>query len=182
MEKKDKFKSRVFYDQIRDSLDDIENEDNMKEFSDLILAASEYWDSAVEDAEQHFEIEGKELNTLIMETPGLAFFYRTLFTDAQQTRIWLDTVHEAHSAERYKWYITDTDAKAEYGKVSTTDAKQFTTAEESVRLLADLIRVVADRQHQLENVVESFVSRGIALSQLKDLRVAGIEETWVRRS
>jgi len=182
MAKKAKFKSRVFFEQIRDSLNDISDDENMKEFSEVILAAAEYWGDAVEDAEQHCILEDKELNTLIMETPGLAFFYRTLYTDAQQVRIWLDTVYEGHTADRYKWYITDPDAKAEYGKVSTTDAKQFTTAEENSRLLADLIRCVANKQHQLENVVLSLDQRGMSLSQIKDLRVAGIEETWIKRA
>lgn len=181
MTKQAKFKSRVFFDQVRDSLENLNDDKNVLKFTDVILSAVEYWDSAVEDSEQYFQLEDKELNTLIMETPGLAFFYRTIHTDAQQIRIWLDMVHEGYTAERYKWYITDSDAKAEYGKVSTTDAKQFTSAEDTVRLLSDLIRCVANKQHQLENVVTSFDQRGMSLSQIKDLRVAGIEETWVKR-
>lgn len=181
MSSQTKFKSRVFFEKIRDCLTDLKDAPNLSEFSDLILSATEYWDTAVEDAEQHFVLEGKELNTLIMETPGLAFFYRTLHTDAQQVRIWLDTIYEGYTAERYLWYITSADAKAEYGKVSTTDAKQFTSAEDEVRIVADLIRCVANKQHQLENVVSTFDQRGMSLSQIKDLRVAGIEETWVKR-
>jgi predicted transglutaminase-like cysteine proteinase len=142
------------------------------------MGAAEYYLSAKLDADGHIIPIGR-LQDMLAETTGLAYFYNGIHTDALQTRKWLEILQEGTKSEKYVWYTTNPDAKIEYGKLTATEVNNHIKADDSVQLLADMIRVIANRQHMLEDVRESFVNRSIMLSKIVDMRVAGLEEVWV---
>ena len=175
------FKIIRWFDLVRDSakLDPEQDDDHpLQPLIDAVMGAAQYYADAKLDADKHVAPVGTLHHTL-EKTSGLAYFYNGIHTDALQVRKWLETLLEGTKAERYVWFTTNNDAKVEYGKMTPTEVNNHIKADETVQLLSDMIRVIADRQHMLEDVREGFVSRSITLSKIVDLRVAGLEEVWV---
>lgn len=137
-----------------------------------------YWRAVVEDAHQHLAFRGN-LQTLLQEHPGLAFFYRSILTDAQQTRRWMEMKAEDKEVEKYKWLMTSEEAKKEYGTLKTTEAAKFAKADEEVLNLKEKVRILADIEHHLDNVALGFQDRGIMLNRIVDVRKAGHEEVFI---
>ena len=164
-EKPVKFKSVRWFDAVRDNIDKFEK-------------AVAYFHEAVVDGTPYLTANGK-LETLLAELPGLAGFYRPILVDAQQIRRWLETSLEQEKAKKYKWFMSDPEAKKEYGALKTTEATNFMKAEEDLHVIADMVREIANCEHQLEVIAEGLNQKGMALSKIVDLRVAGLEEVWI---
>ena len=64
-------------------------------------------------------------------------------------------------------------------KLTATDLRNFIKADDVVQILNDCIRLVADRQHVLEDIRNGFVTRGFSLKTIADMRIAKLEEVWV---
>ncbi len=163
--KKPKFKSKRWFDTVRDDTDKFEE-------------AVKYFHEAVEDGIPHLSSVGN-LQTLLAELPGLVGFYRPILVDAQQLRRWLETSLEQEKAKEYKRLMSDPEAKKEYGALKTTEATNFMKANEELHVIADMVRELANCEHQLEVVSEGLNQKGMALSKIVDLRVAGMEEVWI---
>ena len=163
--KKPKFKSKRWFDTVRDDIDKLEE-------------AVKYFHEAVEDGNPHLSSVGN-LQTLLAELPGLVGFYRPILVDAQQIRRWLETSLEQEKAKEYKRLMSDPEAKKEYGALKTTEATNFMKADEDLHVIADMVREMANCEHQLEVVSEGLNQKGMALSKIVDLRVAGLEEVWI---
>lgn len=174
-----KLKAMRWYDTVRDSCDNLEAEKDRNALIDAVVAASEYYVKATEDSEKHLLITGR-LEQLITENTGLAFFYNGIHTDALQIRKYLEMMLEGYEAKRYMWFQMDPDAKAEFGgKLTATDLRNYIKADDIVLVLNDCIRLIANRQHMMENVRDGFTSRGFNLKTIADMRIAKLEEVWV---
>lgn len=161
----EKFQSKRWYDTVRAD-------------RDRINEAAEYFRAAVEDARQHIIAIG-HLETLVAETPGLAFYYKTMHTDAEQIRRWLEERYEIELAQKHKWFMTDPEAKATYGDLKTTEAGKFAKADEELATLSDQIRLMAYYDHLLDDVSLGFQNRAIMLSHLVNIRKEGLQEVWI---
>ena len=160
-----KFKSVRWFDTVRNDTDKFEK-------------AVAYFHEAVEDGTPYLAAVGN-LQTMLAELPGLAGFYRPILVDAQQLRRWLETSLEQEKAKKYKWFMSDPEAKKEYGALKTTEATNFMKAEEDLHVIADMVREIANCEHQLEVIAEGLNQKGMTLSKIVDLRVAGLEEVWI---
>jgi hypothetical protein len=127
--------------------------------------------------ENHFD-EAETYYREMVSTPGLVLFYKTIRTDAQQVRRWMETALVYQKAEKYKWFQSNEGIR-EYGELKTTEITKYVEAEEDIGDLSDSIRVMADCEHQLQDIVEALDSRGIMLSKIVDTRNNGNEEVWV---
>jgi len=160
-----KFKSVRWFDAVRDDIDKFEK-------------AVAYFHEAVADGTPYLTANGK-LETLLAELPGLAGFYRPILVDAQQIRRWLETTLDQEKAVKYKWFMFNPEAKKEYGALKTTEATNFVKAEEDLHVIADMVREMANCEHLLEVIAQGLEQKGIVLSKIVDLRVAGMEEVWI---
>jgi len=160
-----KFKSVRWFNTVRDDIANFEK-------------AVEYFHEAVEDGTPYLAAVGN-LQTLLAELPGLVGFYRPILVDAQQIRRWLETSLEQEKAIKYKWFMSDPEAKKEYGALKTTEATNFMKAEEDLHVIADMVREIANCEHHLEVIAEGLNQKGMTLSKIVDLRVAGMEEVWI---
>ena len=148
--------------------------DNLEKYFD---EAEEYYRSMVEEGREDVPIQGN-LEELLASTPGLVLFYKTIRTDAQQVRRWMETALTYQKAEKYKWFQSNEGIR-EYGELKTTEITKYIEADTTIGDLSDSIRVMADCEHQLQDIVESLDSRGIMLSKIVDTRNNGNEEVWV---
>lgn len=178
--KQNELRAMRWFDTVRESCDDLEDTDERGKLIDAVVAAAEYYLSVNNDAaERHLMVVGK-LEQLVTENTGLAFFYNGIHTDALQVRKFLEMLQENYEAKKYVWFQTDSDAKAEYGsKLTATDLRNFIKADDIVQILSDMIRLIADRQHMLEDMRTGFISRGFTLKTIADIRIAKLEEVWV---
>ncbi len=150
---------------------------NDKTFDGKFDEAVEYYRGMVEEGRDDVPVRGN-LEELLAATPGLSFFYKTIRTDAQQTRRWLETLLTFQKATKYKWFQSE-EGLREYGELKTTEIVKYIEADDYIGDLSDSIRVMADCEHQLQDLVEAFDSRGIMLSKIVDARNNGNEEVWV---
>ena len=65
--------------------------------------AEAYYREMVEEGRADVPIQGN-LEELLASTPGLVLFYKTIRTDAQQVRRWMETALTYQKAEKYKWF------------------------------------------------------------------------------
>jgi len=143
-----------------------------------INEAFDYYRTAAADARQHLEMHGN-LETLVAETPGLAFFFRNIHTDAQQIRRWLEEQLEIKTAQKYKWFATSPEAKDKYGDLKVTEVKNFVKAEDDIIELAEQIRLISYYDHMMDNVCEGFTNRSIMLNHVVNIRVEKLQEVFI---
>ena len=85
-----------------------------------------------------------------------------------------------YEAKKYVWFQSTADGRAVVGtKPTATDIRNHIKSDDIVLVLNDCIRLIADRQHILEDIRESFTSRGFDLKAIMDIRVAQLEEVWI---
>jgi len=175
-EQEDEFISVQWFNDFRKMLDREELE--LNEFRELVLKSATYYQLAVEDARSHITAEGNLITNMAL-IPGHMFFYRNIWTDAQQSRRLVESAHDSEKAAKTKWLLTDPEAKNEYGSLKITEAKTFAEADDGVVVLSECVRILAHSEHVLEDVYLGFSQVSMMLSKISDLTVAGIEEKWV---
>lgn len=185
MRERIKNKKKAATGQMARAAADPDNEFRLKRWYEEVRAdrskvaeAAKYYNAAVEDAEKHIIAIG-HLETLVAETPGLAHFYKTIRTDAQQIRRWLEERLEIETQQKYKWLMTSPEAKAEFGELKTTEAGKFAKADEGLASMFDDMRLMAYYEHLLDDVVSGFDNRGYMLNHLVTIYKEKLEAVWV---
>jgi hypothetical protein len=171
-------KAMRWFDTVRDSCDDLDNSADCTKLVNAVAEAADYYLSVNADAEKHILVAGK-LETMLTEITGLAFFYGGIHTDSQQVRKYLELLLENYEAKKYVWFQTDPSAKSEYGKLTATDLRNFVDADDIVCMLKDCVRLIANRQHVLENIQTQLTAKGFNLKTITDLRINNMEEVWI---
>lgn len=156
---------RRFFDDVRDNVE-------------VVVDALKYYDEVVEDGKKHITLKGN-LETLTVETPGLAYFYRGVRTDAQQTRRWLEVQLENKKAEKGKWFHGDPEAIKQFGNLKPTEISKYVDADDEVEDLKDLVRLTSEANHRLEDLMEGFEERRLTLARVIDIRKEGLKEVWI---
>jgi len=165
MKNPSKWKVIRWLDTVRNDLDKLD---------DAIL----YYRKAVEDGSKHVPILGS-LEDLLAETPGLMDFYQGIRTDAQQLRRWLESFTKHQESIKYKWFHYDEQARREYGELKHTEILKYIDADENIATYHELVRLLADCEHHLEDLISSIQNRSYMLSKIADVRKSGMEEVWV---
>lgn len=172
-------KAMRWFDTVRDACDDLDDTDERGALIDAVIAASEYYSKAKEDAAAKMVMQNT-LENLLVENTGFAFFYNGIHTDALQVRKYLEFMLDHYESKKYVWFQTSADGRAMLGtKPTATDLRNHIKADDIVVTLNDCIRLIADRQHEMEVVRDGFNVRGYNLKTITDIRVAKLEEVWI---
>lgn len=158
-------KVQRFFDTVRDDLEKLPD-------------AVEYYHKAVTDGGKHVPIVGR-LEDLLAETPGLIYFYQGIRTDAQQLRRWMETVVGYEVGSKYKWFNHEEESKRDYGELKHTEILKYIDADDEISDLKGCVRMLAECEHLLEDLISSLENRSIMLSKIVDVRKAGVQEVWV---
>jgi hypothetical protein len=168
-----------WFDTVRDACDDLGDKAKREAFADAIIDASEYYASVGEPVPTELLIVGL-LEGMVTHNTALGYFYNTIHTDALQVRKYLENILSDYEAKKYVWFQTSADGRAMLGtKPTATDLRNHIKADDVVLLLNDCIRLIANCQHQLEDIRDSFTVRGFSLKTITDIRIAKLEEVWV---
>ncbi len=172
-------RAKRWFDTVRDANDDFDDKEKRDKFIDAVLGAAEYYATVEADVPQELLIAGR-LEGMVIENTALAYFYNSLHTDALQIRKYLENVLTDYESKKYVWFQTSSDGKAMLGtKPTATDLRNHIKADDNVQVLNDCIRLIADRQHMLEDIRDSFSIRGFNLKTITDIRIAKLEEVWI---
>jgi len=172
-------RAQRWFDKVRDACTDLEDEDERNIFVNTVIDASDYYLSVKSGVEKELLPVGK-LDGLLTVITATGYFYKTLHTDALQVRKYLENILSEYEAKKYVWYISSPDGRAIVGaKPSATDLRNRIKADDTVALLNECIRLIADRQHILEDICDSFTDLGFKLKTITDLRIANLEEVWI---
>ena len=147
---------------------------------EVIPEALDYYEQAVEDGGKHIRNMRGNLETLMVETPGLAYLYRGIRTDAQQIRRWLEKALEGQKASKYKYFHSDPDSIKLHGKFKTgTEITRYVEADDDIQAMEDIIRAIAEAEHRLDDLMEGFEERRLMLSRVLDIHKEGLKPVWV---
>ena len=172
-------RAKRWFNAIRDANKDFDDKDKRNAFIDAVMDASDYYETVEKDVPNELLIVGK-LESMVTENTALAYFYNSLHTDALQVRKYLENTLSDYEAKKYVWFQTSSDGKAMLGiKPTATDLRNHIKADSNVQILNDCIRLIADRQHMLEDIRDSFSIRGFNLKTITDIRIAKLEEVWI---
>ncbi len=164
-------KVKRYFNVIR-NLDDV---GNMREEA---MEASEYYHQVVTDAAKDFNMAGN-LEVLLTGTPGLLYYYQGVRTDAQQLRRWMETYVASTRAILFKWFHSDPEAKKEYGELKITEIGKYVEADDEVVTLEDTVRILAEAEHALEDLIVALENRSIMLSNIVKIRAANVHEAFI---
>jgi len=172
-------RAQRWFDKVRDACNDLAVKVERDEFIDAVVDAAAYYQSVETPVPTELLIAGR-LESMIITNTAMGYFYNTIHTDALQVRKYLEQVLADYEAKKYVWFQTSADGKAMLGmKPTATDLRNHIKADDIVLILHDCIRLIANRQHLLEDTRESFITRGFSLKTIADLRVAKLEEVWL---
>lgn len=168
-----------WFDTVRNSCDDLDDTDDRDSLIDAVVGASDYYLKVKEDADKHLLMVGT-LEGLLTANTAYTYFYNGIHTDALQVRKYLEFMLDAYEAKKYVWFQTSADGRAQLGsKPTATDLRNHIKADDIVGVLNDCIRLIADRQHEMEVIRDGFNVRGYNMKTIADLRIAKLEEVWI---
>lgn len=144
----------------------------------VIEEAAEYYDTAVKDG-TYYVVPVGNLEELQLQQPGLNFFYRGIYVDAQQSRRWLEERLERLESQKHNYYMYSEDARAEHGVLKTTEAGKLAKADPEVMEMSDMVRLMAFHEHNLERLMEAFENIKYVLNNVVTVRKEKLEEVWV---
>lgn len=172
-------RAQRWFDTVRHAYDDLDDAVKKTKFIDAVIGASDYFLRVEKESGNELLIVGR-LESMLQDNIALGYFYNSVHTDALQIRKYLETVLADYEYKKYVWYQTTDDGRALLGsKPTATDIKNHIKSEDVVTLLNDCIRLIADRQHVLEDLRDGFISRGFTLKTITDIRIAKLEEVWI---
>jgi len=143
-----------------------------------IEKAAAYYDEAVQDGQTYVVAVGN-LETLLVQYPGIMFFYQGILVDAQQSRRWLEERLTRLEAMKHNYYMYDDEAKSKYGNLKTTEASKLAKADSEVLDLADGIRLLAFHEHNLDRLLSAFENIKYVLNHVVTIRKENLQEVWV---
>jgi len=139
--------------------------------------AIEYYKTVLQDSKKHISLIGA-LETLLLETPGLAHWYRQITIDAQMLeRLFIDR-KESLTKKKYHEYAAD----PKFEGMKTTELQKLAASDEQVLVLEEWTRLFEYYKKSLDNVCQFFEDRKYTLNNIKDIRVNKLEEVWIDSS
>lgn len=144
----------------------------------VIEAATDYYKESLNFGRNHVVPRGN-LEDLILELPGVMFYYQAILVDCQQSRRWLEDHLERLEAKKYNFYMYDEEIKSKYGALKTTDASRFAKSDPEVAGIADYVRLLAYYEHHLSNLLATFENLKFTLNNIVTIRKEKLSEVWV---
>ena len=167
------------FDKVRDACNDLSDDDEREEFVNAVVDASDYYLSVKESLGAELLPVGK-LDGLLTVITANAYYYKSIHTDALQVRKYLENVLSEYEARKYVWFQTSADGRAIVGtKPTATDIRNHIKSDDVVLILNECIRLIAEKQHMIEDICDSFTDLGFKLKTIADLRIANLEEVWI---
>lgn len=145
---------------------------------ETVKEACRYYADAVEDG-KYYVVPVGNLETLLQQYPGITFFYQAILVDVQQARRWMEERLDRLEASRHNYYMYDDEAKAEHGVLKTTEAAKMAKADPTILDMADMVRLLAFHEHQLEALMGAFENIKYMLNHIVTIRKEKLEEVWV---
>lgn len=142
-----------------------------------LIQAIEYYNVVWLRGQRHSIAKGK-LEWLMQEQPDTLRTYQDVFTDAAMVHKWLDEQIKYEKAKKRRWYLGP-EARQEYGEIRKTDVDMYVQSDSDIKSLIDLQLMVELHKKALENCVQSIEKRGIMLTNISKIRIAGQHEAFI---
>lgn len=144
---------------------------------DKVVDAIDYYSSVWRRSLSHSIVKGR-LEWLMQEQPDTLRTYQDVLTDVSMVYKWLDEKIKYEKARKRRWYLSP-EAHGEYGEIKKTDLDMYVQSDNEIHSLIDLQLMVELHKRQIENIVEAIEKRGIMLTNINKLRIAGQHEAFI---
>ncbi len=148
---------------------------------DKVIDAIEYYKHVNAHGQQHTQMKGL-LERLMQDQPGLMRIYEDASTDADMVHKWLEEKIKQMKAKKRIWFLTDKEAKSQYGELKKTEVDNFVQADDEIQYHIELMFMVELWKHTLDKLVGRLKQRGIYLSMISKLRISGQREVYIDAS
>lgn len=144
---------------------------------DKVIEAIDYYSAVWRRGQRHSIAKGK-LEWLMQEQPDTLRTYQDVLTDVSMVHKWLDEHIRYEKARKRRWYLGP-EARNEYGEIRKTDVDMYVQSDSEIKALIDLQLMVELHKRALDNCVGSIEKRGIMLTMISKIRIAGQHEAFI---
>jgi len=142
-----------------------------------VVEAIDYYASVWRRGIRHSITKGK-LEWLMQEQPDTLRTYQDVLTDVSMVYKWLDERIKYEKAKKRRWYLSP-EAHEEYGEIKKTDVDMYVQSDSDIKALIELQLMVELYKRTLDNCVQSIEKRGIMLTNITKVRIAGQHEAFI---
>ena len=144
---------------------------------DKIVEAFAFYTSVWRQGQKHSITKGK-LEWLMQEQPDTLRTYQDVCTDVSMVYKWLDEHIKFEKASKKRWYLSP-EARDTYGEIRKTDVDMYVNSDTDIKALIDLQLMVELHRRALDNIVQCIEKRGIMLTNITKIRIAGQHEAYI---
>ncbi len=144
---------------------------------DAVVEALQYYDDVWRKGQKHLIIKGG-LVRMMQEQPDMLRTYQDVHTDASMIYKWLDEHIKYEKARKKIWYLS-AEAHQQYGDIKKTDCDMYVNSDSEIKGLVDLQLMVELHKHALAGVVKGLERRGMYLTMISKVRMAGDHEAFI---
>jgi hypothetical protein len=148
---------------------------------DKVIDAIEYYKHVHSHGLQHTKIKGV-LERMMQDQAGLMQNYEDAQTDADMVHKWLEERIKQMKAKKRIWFLTNKEAKHQYGDLKKTEVDSFIQADDEIQYTIELMFMVELWKNSLDKLVSRLKQRGIYLSMITKLRISGQREVYIDAS
>ncbi len=136
-----------------------------------------YYKAVLFDGQKHLDLKGY-LGKLLQEQAGLLRIYGDSYTDCSMIWKWFEETIKHEKAKKRLWYQSP-EGKMTYGDLKKTELDVYVQSDTDIKAMIDLQLTVELWKLSLGQLVEDLKRRGIYLSMISKVRIAGEHEAWV---
>jgi len=142
-----------------------------------VVNALSYYENVWKLGQKHTISKGK-LEWLMQEQPDILRTFQDVLADVSMVHKWLDEHVKYMKATKRRWYLS-AEARVEYGEIKKTDVDMYVNSDREIKSLIDLQLMIELHKRTLENTVASIEKRGIMLTNISKIRIAGQHEVFI---
>lgn len=159
--RKNNIRGELWFERIRENFD-LKN--------DVIL----FYKNIIKDAIVYIELRGN-IEELLLETPGLAYWYNQIMVDAQMIEKLFDDRKQSLIKKKYHEYA----ANPEFSNMKTTELQKLAASDDEVLETEEYSRIFEFYKKQLDNICTFFDNRKYTLNHIVEVRKHNLQEVWV---
>lgn len=148
---------------------------------DKVIDAIEYYKHVHAHGQQHTKVKGV-IERMMQDQAGLMRIYEDAHTDAAMVHKWLEEKIKHMKAKKRIFYLKDPEAKSEYGDLKKTEIDTLVQADDDIQYYIELMLMIELWETNLDKLVGRLKQKGIYLSMISKLRIAGQREAYIDAS
>jgi len=145
---------------------------------DNVVPALNYYERVHLEGIKHTKMKGV-IHKLLEDQAQLMQVYEDAHTDCSMLHKWFEEQIKVLKARKRIEYMKDPELKETFGELKKTDIENFVIADETIQSYVQIMLLLELWSESLEKLVTRISRRGIYLTMISKLRIAGEHEAYI---